>query len=473
MKSQTPVMTVDLRNTLAGRITADLRLLFRISLLWFSFLNIPLFFSSLMNPIERRNIQPSLVLATLALSTLLQSSKLERGAKGMNRALHLLDQAYAAFHASVASGRIDLGLVQAAYVLAAFEMQAHSKGSRERTREAMIMLDSLIRYLSLTTLDVENPRTTIFLPNAVPRVATGTHSAIPLLPACDPLATAVLPFADNDEVPQIAQAQSTAASTAATGVPNVVGLCSCHLYTLGHQWPLARDFAPQFAQMPMWPRDASEGEMYKEECRRVVWASVILVTALHQTKVAASVDASWEAEHLWIKDPANYALLFPGESLAPPGSLVIASSKDSVWALYIRALLLWHSCLRTRSDPVMSDADRAGYALSAWAEADAIEEALDRHSCMIESGFCVKTREVLFRTRMCVSYEFQRSRAISVPGVHMYRDKAEQWMHHQMHVASYFMGCIQNPKTNIANHARRNFLVAWLMSQITRSVYFL
>lgn len=111
-------MSADVRNSLSERIKLDVRLLLRISLLWLSFIDVPRFMTSLFNPVTRQTIQPSFVLAMLALSTLLQSSELELGTRGMNRALLLADQAYSAFHASLNSGWIDVGLAHAAYVSA-------------------------------------------------------------------------------------------------------------------------------------------------------------------------------------------------------------------------------------------------------------------------------------------------------------------------------------------------------------------
>ncbi|KAI0642522.1 hypothetical protein C8Q79DRAFT_916795 [Trametes meyenii] len=459
--SISPHLTVGIRSTVSERILSDLRLLFRVSLLWFGFFNIPQFFSSLINLNERRNIQPSLILATLALSTLHQSSELEMGDKGMEKALKLIDQAYSAFHASLNSGRVDVELAQAAYVLAAFELQAHPKASPQRTREAMTTLDAIIRYLALTTLDVDNTRTTIFLPHAVPSVRSDAPALPTPGPTPNPLDTAISPF--HDDTPP---SSPRLPSASLEGVPPGFERCGCDAYSLGRQWPQARTFAPQFAQMPMWPSAANTGELHREECRRLVWASVILATGLYNTRLA--VNAEWEPHHLWIKDPSNYALLFPGESLASSisetPSQTLATSKDSVWALYIRALLLWHGSQRARGDPQ--------YAQDAWAETNKIEAALERHSCMVETGFCLKMREVLFNTRMCVSHEFRRRAPdpASALGLLLCRDKAEQWMVHQMHVAKYFAQCLRYPKTSIATHARRNFLVAWLISQVTRAL---
>ena len=70
-------------------------------------------------------------------------------------------------------------------------------------------------------------------------------------------------------------------------------------------------------------------------------------------------------------------------------------AKDSVWALYARAMLLWNSCLRVRGDD-MSDDEKAAFAVGAWIESTAIEEALDAHTCGCDRAFMFQGREYLF-----------------------------------------------------------------------------
>ena len=95
----------------------------------------------------------------------------------------------------------------------------------------------------------------------------------------------------------------------------------------------------------------------------------------------------------------QYALLFPGESLTSvdDAPAVPPPAKDSVWALYMRAMLMWNSCIRMRADGSLSDADKAHFALTAWTEIDVIEEALNRHTCGIERSFLFQGRELLFK----------------------------------------------------------------------------
>ena len=95
-------------------------------------------------------------------------------------------------------------------------------------------------------------------------------------------------------------------------------------------------------------------------------------------------------------------------------------------------MLLWNACVRMRHDPIFSDLDRGNFAMRAWLETEAIEEALQRHTCSIERSFMFNGREFLYKyvnhchylytlilirpligpdndsTRMCISYEFQR-----------------------------------------------------------------
>ncbi|KAH9848334.1 hypothetical protein C2E23DRAFT_844367 [Lenzites betulinus] len=476
-------MTADLRSNASEYVRIDLRLLFRVSLLWFSFLDVPKFLSTLFNPAGRQALQPSLVLSALALATLLQSSEFERGEKGMNMALKLVEQAYAAFYSSLNSGWIDVGLTQAAYILTAFELHAHPKAKRpHRTQEALGLLNSLIRYLGLTTLDIDNPRTTIFLPNTVPCVRSEgpcLASTRPPAPssAMKRLAFATLPFADEDETAQISSSSSVPLQDSFAATISGNAGCGCQAYSLGSHCPMAKRLAPQFAQMPMWP-EAEPGEVLKEEYRRLVWASLILATAYGTTKVMAMAGEGWALDPLWIQEPSNYALLFPGENLADHGVNSTASSKDSVWALYMRALFLWDSCLNmqrkasAQPDEGLGATERTLFAMRACAEMNAIDAALERHTCMTETGFFIKIHEVLFNTRMCISGVLQHYVPMSTVTTDWlnYRGKAEEWMMHQLHVGTYFTQCLRYPKANVANHVRRNFLVAWFLCQMVQGL---
>ncbi len=103
------------RDLATQTITADLRFLFRSSNYWFSFFHLPTFFGNYSDPVRRHNLQPSLILAALAVSTFWQSSDVGLGKDGRDRALHLRDKAQSALESSFNSGWIDETLAQAAW----------------------------------------------------------------------------------------------------------------------------------------------------------------------------------------------------------------------------------------------------------------------------------------------------------------------------------------------------------------------
>lgn len=109
-------MTADMRDTTTQIMISDLRFLFQNALHWFAFVNIPRFFARLWDPYHRQTVQPSLIYSALGLAMFFQSSELEKGTKGREKALQLIDHARAMFDASLSSGWIDIGLVQAAWV---------------------------------------------------------------------------------------------------------------------------------------------------------------------------------------------------------------------------------------------------------------------------------------------------------------------------------------------------------------------
>ncbi|KAI8969630.1 hypothetical protein BD414DRAFT_502930 [Trametes punicea] len=504
-------------------ITADLRSIFRASPYWLNFINLPRFFGSLSDPRALHGVQPSLILGALALATFFRSHEGELGARGRERALKLRDQAQSALEASLSSRWIDHSLVQAAWLLAFFEICAHPLHSTARVRSSMRMLDSLLRSLGLLSIDADDPRVSIFTSN-VPAVtdararrlhqpsteelslqlhakqvpsSTDAQSDAPQCwqpePSMSPLSTRpIVPtpadaysnqFTSGDTLP-LPQRQHPAQSFPRVQAhpqqqqqsPAASASCSCMSYTLGHSWPMVHEFAPLWDMTPTWQNRWTESEIRKEECRRLVWSSVML-TAGHSSYTAASPEM--EVQQLFLMDPRNYALLFPGESLTcadgPGDSAAIPPpDKDSVWALYMRAMLMWNSCIRMRADSTLSDAEKAHFAISAWKEIDAIEEALKRHSCGIERSFLFQGRELLFNSRMCIAYEFQR--CLPQPTAHanllFYRRKADEWLTHLTSLAKRVLNAGLPSVTGLpaASLAKRPFLLFWFMSQIERAL---
>ena len=154
---------------------------------------------------------------------------------------------------------------------------------------------------------------------------------------------------------------------------------------------------------------------------------MICLSCTRQTYVLAFLQCSIPT--YGSRQTSQYRLLFPGENLTGLAStsgsgLSGSTAKDTVWALYARSMLLWHACLRIRSEKV-TDHERARFASAVWREADAIEVALNEHPCQTERAFLYQGREYLFKcvnvllshklvlncdesARMYVSYEFRR-----------------------------------------------------------------
>lgn len=114
--AQRRALTSMQRQAAAQDITSDIRFLFRESNYWFSFFHVPTFFGNYFDPLRRQRIQPSLVLAMLAMSIFWQSSDIGLGRSGRERALRFRDEAQSALDASINAGWIDETLAQAAWV---------------------------------------------------------------------------------------------------------------------------------------------------------------------------------------------------------------------------------------------------------------------------------------------------------------------------------------------------------------------
>ncbi|KAJ7069638.1 hypothetical protein C8F01DRAFT_1113449 [Mycena amicta] len=427
------------QRTLASqRIADDLRFVFRVSNYWFSFLHAPSFFSNFYDPANRELMQPSLIYSILAISIFWQSSEIGLGSQGRARALRFREEAQSALEASYNAGRVDDTLPQAAWLLAMFEICAHPHHSTDRSTSAMIMLDSLIRSLSLTRVDKNDPNTSTFSPGEVPEVPSPPHHLVRSM----------------YHQPAYPQVPMTLPSSTDRG-------CSCLSLTLKEQWPQAMEHTPLWAQTPAWGSEWSEGEIRKESCRRLCWSSMVLAAG-HSNY---SYISSTKNVELFIADPSNYALLFSGESVTHS-----PSAKDTIWALHDRAFLLWHACVKMRNSAAHMTV-KGQFAIKAWHEADAIEDALNRHTCDIERAFIFQGREYIFNTRMCITYEFQRFVPLVSNNAHILfdRQKAEEWLHHQSVVAQKFtigLHTVTGLESN--NLSRRPFYVFWFQAQVSR-----
>jgi len=223
-----------------------------------------------------------------------------------------------------------------------------------------------------------------------------------------------------------------------------------------------------------------------EECRRLVWGALSAASGF----LVQCVAFDREVPVLELSNSANYALLFPNETMdgvspayCGPGA---PSPKESVWALYCRSLLLWNFCnrflsqappsLRVRSSQQLDeDADALQ---EAWNEARTIEDALEIHVCNYETGVAYLCQEYIYNTRMSVTQALRRmhglTREISTtPGPLFNRKQAREWIDYQERV-------IRNVKLAAETYqqggrgthgphqlARRPFQVAWFLNQFS------
>lgn len=436
------------RDLAAQTVTADLRFLFRSSNYWFSFFHLPTFFGNYFDPIRRQNLQPSLVLAALAVSTFWQSSEVGLGRDGRDRALRLRDKAQSALESSFNSGWIDETLAQAAWLLALFEVCAHPKHTRERSVSSLVILDSYIRSLSLTFVDADDPQTSHFTPGAVPSVAQKLSGQAYHTPYTSASESQYLHHDHHSSSP-----------------PSSPTECVCTSLSLEVHYPETLEHAPLWAHTPAWNSHWSEGDIRRESCRRLCWSALSLAAG----HIAYANANNHRGPDLFISDPSNYALLFSGESITRSPSLSYNTPKDTIWALFDRSFLLWHGCVRMRHNHGATEAEQAQFTVKAWLEADAIEANLNRHTCAIERSFIFQAREYIFNTRMCISYEFQRFIPLISTDVNglIHREKAEEWLTHQSTVAQRYMFGLHAVTGNANNHlARRPFFVFWFMSQV-------
>lgn len=219
----------------------------------------------------------------------------------------------------------------------------------------MGMLDALLRSMGLLAIDAEDPRASIFttgvpaVTNALARPLRHRQLAVQDFPApASPLEVQQLPPTDDHphaewqpeqplagpagqpptqrrtplyvhpQGPGFPPLLNSQPSVEAPGFRRPVHAhpeqleqasdapCSCMTFTLGHTWPMVREFAPLWDMTPTWQSEWTESEIRKEECRRLVWSSVVL-TAGHSSYTAAS--SAMEVQQLFLMDPRNVSSL--------------------------------------------------------------------------------------------------------------------------------------------------------------------
>ncbi|GLB44949.1 putative GAL4-like Zn(II)2Cys6 (or C6 zinc) binuclear cluster DNA-binding domain [Lyophyllum shimeji] len=403
-------------------VERDLTYLFQDTGYWLCFLNLDYFVRTLLDEELRLSIQPAFIYAGLAMATLMKSSEVEFKAPGRERALWLRNTAQTHLESSMASEWIDASLAEAALILALFETSAHPMYNPDRVEQALLTLDFIIRTTSLTTIDAHDPDVVRYPAGCVPVVHL------------DPL---------GDES---AHKKCTCIPPDAAQAPNPFSSWS---YIL--PWD------------PTW----TDPEIRDEGCRRLCWSALSLVC----NYVSQCVAFDRAPPDFFLTDCANYALLFPGEVLdrvAPTyrGS-TSPSTKESVWALYCRSMLLWTSTNRLRTSAVPDD-EKVELVYEAWAEAQALQDSLRIHDCNLDTALMYMCREYVYNTQITITQTLRSLQGLGSGPPIFKRKHAEEWLWYQDRViqivraAISHLGGVQGYQLT-----RRPYQVMWFANQLS------
>ncbi|KAF8993841.1 hypothetical protein BDQ17DRAFT_1311941 [Cyathus striatus] len=385
------------------------------------FINVDFLSTRLSNETERLQIQPAFIFAALALAQLMRSSSTEQGPQGVRRAIQLRNQAEIAYRDAVQHGWLDASLAEAALILALFESSSYPEHTFQRAATALYKLDEVIYNMQLTANDDRDPEVSRFAPDSVPIVDTGVD----------------IPYNAHDEQ--------------AGGSPG--------------------DPHNNRHYLLPWDRNWTSEEVRDEEIRRLCWSALSLASS-YSAQCAAF---NKRPPKLNLNDPSKYVLLFPGEVLDRASlnyrSADSLSPKESVWALYCRAMLLWNFCCRFREDSLQYE-EKAEHAHEAYVEAQMIQDALELHKCNLDTTLIYMTREYIYNTRLLVTqalrrFVFLKSGPTTTPGPIFKRQQAEEWLYYQHQVIARVTEVIHHLEPPESHQlTRRPFRVTWFMNQL-------
>ncbi|KAJ7616023.1 hypothetical protein FB45DRAFT_935136 [Roridomyces roridus] len=390
-----------------------------------SFVNVRLLLETLWSPTRYLTLQPAFILASMALAMLIRSSEAERGTSGRDRAAFLRHSAQDALERAWREGVwLDASLVEAALILVVYEASAHPEYHPSRLAQAFRVLDDALATLGLTSFDAGM--------RDVCRYASGAA-----------------PLAD---------------------APSPSGPCRC-----------IPPGSPAPARDAVWPRalpwDPSWGahEIRDEECRRVCWSALSLVTSFRTECLAFSRPD--ECEKLRMCDPSSYLLMFPNE-LYERGRRDAGGgthAKNSVWALYGRSMLLANFAAnvveRGGKSRDRDERESTGEALQeAWQETQAIQDELDAHVCNLHTATAYLARENVANAQMIVTKGLRSLHGLpakNLPGPLFNRRQAEEWIYYQAEVikrVTMSISYLSDPRAQQLTH--RPFSVTWFYSQL-------
>ncbi|KAG6860778.1 hypothetical protein C0995_007682 [Termitomyces sp. Mi166 len=399
---------------------------------WLCFLHLEYFIKTLIDEEARLSIQPALIYAGLAMATLMKSSEVEFKAPGRERALWLRDTATMFIQSSINSEWIDASLAEAALIIALFESSAHPMYNPDRVEQALLTLDFIVRTTSLSTIDSGDPDVLTYPTGCVPMTDPADDSP-------DRKCACIPPDA--------------------TQVPN----------------PFS-----SWSYIPAWDPNWTDSEVHDEECRRLCWASLSLMC----NYVSQCVVFNRDPPNFFLLDSANviwYALLFPGEALdrvSPAFRSSTSSTKESVWALYCRSMLLWNFTNRLRTS-TMPDDEKVELIYDAWAEAQSLQDSLRIHKCNLDTVLMYMCREYVYKiapltadasssTQITITQTLRSLQGLGNGPPIFNRKQAEEWLWYQDRVIQIVISAINNlGGAQGYQLTRRPYQVTWFANQLS------
>lgn len=148
-----------------------------------------------------------------------------------------------------------------------FELCPHPGHSPQRAKDHILFLDRFVRSQRLTYVDMADPDVSTFAPKTVPVV-------------------------------QVRRRQG-------------LTKCFCPRSPLGE--PVAHALLPSWASVPPWESSWSPTDVEKEECRRLCWSALSIVSCQSVTSSAFDKDPP----NLFLSNPANVSFPHPSPKELP------------------------------------------------------------------------------------------------------------------------------------------------------------
>jgi len=193
-----------------------------------------------------------------------------------------------------------------------YETQPHPSQSLLFSRSSIRLLDSLIRALGLTMLDAGKPNANTFDVDAMPhqRVSqrgyhqsfSSSHTEISYPPKIATVSS--LATQQNSPTTIVNIATDRQVPIAVSRRVQEKGGCNCNSLLLSQNSPKSQVITPLWGFTPDWTPEWSEAEIEKEEARRLVWASLILVAGHTNHAVSHGINRR-EALELWLTRAEN------------------------------------------------------------------------------------------------------------------------------------------------------------------------